>query len=168
MSINDSDYDDDFSDLEDDTQRNKYITFALDDEAYGIEIKFVTEIIGLQKITHLPDMPDFFKGVINLRGTVIPIIDMRKRFKLPPVTFTERTCIIVVNIEEYILGLIVDEVSEVLDIPGENVSPPPKTSRTVQNRYIKGIGKVGDAVKVILNVDSIFTEDELSGIMESV
>ena len=115
--------DDEYLDDETDSQKDKYITFLLGKEEYAIEIRFVMEIIGLQKITQIPDMPEFIKGVINLRGKVYPIIDMRKRFRLAEIPYNDRTCIIIISIEETTVGLIVDEVSEVLDIPSDQIDP---------------------------------------------
>ena len=149
---------------DEDSQLNKYITFTLGNEEYAIEIRYIVEIVGLQKITELPDMPDFLNGVINLRGDVIPIIDVRKRFKLDPKSYTVRTCIIIVSINEASIGLIVDEVSEVLDIEEENISVPPKTSTKQHGRFVKGIGKVENSIKIILDVEKILSEDELSDV----
>jgi purine-binding chemotaxis protein CheW len=162
------DNEDDFLDDEVDSQKDKFITFKLDDEEYAIEITYVIEIVGLQKITVLPDMPDYVKGVINLRGIVIPIIDVRRRFKLQDKNYNERTCIIVVKINSATLGLIVDEVSEVLNIPADKVDPSPMTGSKLQNRFIKGIGKVGEKIKMILNIDRILNEEELEEITANV
>jgi purine-binding chemotaxis protein CheW len=149
---------------EEDTQKDKYLTFHLANEDYALEIKFVTEIIGVQKITEVPDMPDFVKGVINLRGKVIPVVDVRIRFRLEPIPYGDRTCIIVVDIDDTSIGLIVDEVSEVLNIPENQVDPPPQTSKGAKSRYIQGIGKVGEQVKIILNVQKLLNDDELEGV----
>ena len=138
-----------------DTQKDKYLTFHLADEDYGIEIRFVTEIIGIQKITKVPDMAHFIKGVINLRGKVIPIMDVRARFGLPSREYDERTCVIVVNVKEQDIGLVVDRVNEVADIPEAQVEPPPNTSQSQTTRYIRGIGKMGDAVKVLLDAEKL-------------
>ena len=159
------DYEDDEFEDDADSQKDKYITFKLDKEEFGIEIQYVIEIVGLQKITQLPDMPEFIKGVINLRGLVIPILDVRKRFRLEEIPYNDRTCIIVVSIQEAQLGLIVDEVSEVLDIPESQVSEPPKTS-IHKSRYIKGIGKVGNNVKIILNIEKILSEEEMNEVIK--
>ena len=159
------DYENEYLEDELDSQKDKYITFMLEQEEYAIEIMYVTEIVGLQKITILPDMPEFIKGVINLRGNVIPIISVRRRFRMEEIPFDERTCIIVVTIDQSSVGLIVDEVSEVLDIPNDKVDPAPRTGRS-QNRYIKGIGKVGENVKIILSLDSMLSEEEMAGLAE--
>lgn len=142
---------------EEDTQKDKYLTFLLAREDYGLEIRYVTEIIGIQKITRVPDMPNFIKGVINLRGKVIPVMDMRARFNLPAREYDERTCVIVVNIQEQALGLVVDRVNEVVDIPAEQVEPPPASAKGGASRYIRGIGKIGEEVKVLLEVERLMT-----------
>ncbi len=151
---------DDFME-EEDTQKGKYLTFHLADEDYGIEIRFVTEIIGIQKITEVPDMPDFVKGVINLRGKVIPVMDIRTRFMMPPLEYNDRTCIIVVNVHGTAVGLVVDEVSEVADIPGNQIEPPPRSNRAQSSRYIQGMGKIGDDVKILLDVNHLIYEEEI-------
>ena len=144
-----------------DTQKDKYLTFQLADEVYGIEIYHVTEVVGLQKITNVPDMPDFVKGVINLRGQVIPVMDVRTRFKMPPRDYDDRTCVVVVNVKETAIGLVVDEVSEVLDIPEKQIEPPPKVSKSGTSRFVQGLGKVGDRVTIILNAQKLLYEKEL-------
>jgi len=153
--------------LEDeDSQLDKYITFTLGKEEYAIEIRYVVEIVGLQKITELPDMPEFVRGVINLRGEVFPIIDVRRRFNMQEIPYTDRTCIIIVSIEDTSIGLIVDEVSEVLDIKPENISGSPKTVSRSRGKFIKGIGKVNEEVKIILDIEKILSEEELADVVE--
>jgi len=156
-----------FSEEVEDTQEDKYLTFSLGNEEYGIEIRNVTEIIGIQKITDLPNTPDFVKGVINLRGKVIPLIDIRLRFQLKERAYDERTCIIVINISNTSIGLIVDTVSEVIDIPAENVEPPPKINQGAGSRFIKGLGKVGENVKILLDIHKLLFDKELEQISES-
>jgi len=124
--------------------------------------------VGIQKITEIPDTPDYLEGVINLRGKVIPVIDVRTRFKLPKKPYGDRTCIIVVNLEETATGLIVDEVAEVLDIPANQIDPPPKTSKGARSRYITGIGKVGENVEIIVNTARILNDDELDDLKKIV
>jgi purine-binding chemotaxis protein CheW len=111
-----SEFEDEYLENEDSSQKDKYITFILGKEEYAIGIEFVKEIIGIQNITRLPDVDEYVMGVINLRGKIIPIVDMRLRFSLEQIPFGDRTCIIVLNIGEFTTGLVVDEVSEVLDI----------------------------------------------------
>ena len=149
---------------DDDTQKDKYLTFRLDVEDYGLEIRHVKEIISIQKITDVPDLPDFVKGVINLRGQVIPTLDLRLRFGLPFKEYDERTCIIITHMNDIQVGIIVDTVNEVLDIPQEMISPPPSVQKGVAHRFIQGLGRVGDEVKIILNAGKLLHEDELEAL----
>ena len=158
------DLDDDLFDDED-TQKDKYLTFRIASEDYGIAIANVTEIIGIQSITEIPEMADYIKGVINLRGKVIPVMDVRLRFKLPPREYDERTCIVVVEIDGTSVGLVVDTVNEVADIPEDQVEPAPKSKRK-GGIYIQGIGKIGQEVKILLDINRILYEDELETISE--
>ena len=164
FSQNAYDLDDDLFDDED-TQKDKYLTFRIASEDYGIAIANVTEIIGIQSITEIPEMADYIKGVINLRGKVIPVMDVRLRFKLPPREYDERTCIVVVEIDGTSVGLVVDTVNEVADIPEDQVEPAPKSKRK-GGSYIQGIGKIGQEVKILLDINRILYEDELETISE--
>ena len=148
-----------------DTQKDKYLTFHLAGEDYGIEIQYVIEIIGIQRITDVPDMPAFIRGVINLRGKVIPVMDVRARFNLPDRDYDDRTCIIVVNIDGTEVGLVVDEVSEVADIPSKNVEPPPKTGKGACGQYIQGMGKINNAVKILLDVHKLLFSEEMMALI---
>lgn len=141
-----------------DTQEGKYLTFLLINEEYGLEIQYVTEIIGIQRITEVPDVPDYIKGVINLRGKVIPVMDVRLRFGAAVREYDERTCIIVIQVKGQPMGLIVDRVSEVLDIPKQDIEPAPGMRRSRENRYIQGMGKVGERVKLLLDVEKLLEE----------
>ena len=152
---------DDHYDQDDNTQKDRYLTFHLASEDFGLEIRFVTEIVGIQKITKIPDLPEFVRGVINLRGKLIPVMDVRLRFNLPPREFDNRTCIIVVEIKDSSVGLVVDEVREVLSIPAAQVEPPPTTSKGRGNRYIKGIGKTDEEVKILLDAQQLLLEEDL-------
>jgi purine-binding chemotaxis protein CheW len=143
-----------------DTLKNMYLTFRLGKEDYGIEIRYVTEIVGMQKITEVPDMPIFVKGVVNLRGQVIPVLDMRLRFNMEPRNYDERTCIIVVNIGGSQVGLVVDTVNEVRNIDNDQISPPPKTAGADSARYIQGMGKVGEEVIILLEGQRLLHENE--------
>jgi purine-binding chemotaxis protein CheW len=146
---------------DEDTQHGKFLTFQLGEEVFGIEINFVTEIIGMQPITFVPEVPDYVKGIINLRGKIIPVIDMRLKFKKEPAEYNDRTCIIVIEITDIALGLIVDSVADVLNISDENIVPPPNYKTGFHNRYIKGIGKVDNNVKLLLDCEKIISENEL-------
>lgn len=131
---------------------DKYLTFNIGDEEYGIEIRYVTEIIGIQEITTVPEMPTHIKGIINLRGTIIPVIDIRIRFNRQITSYNDRTCIIVVNINDMTVGVIVDAVQEVANIDESSVVKPPTHNSSSSNQYIKNIGRRDD--KVILLIDS--------------
>lgn len=147
-----------------DVQQDKFLTFVINGQDYGIDIRYVTEIIGIQKITELPELLNFMKGVINLRGKVIPIIDVRLRFGFPAREYDDRTCIIVVNIDEDSIGLVVDSVNEVLDIPATLIDPPPKVKKGKENRFIQGLGKVKDSVKILLDVHRLLFDEEKEAI----
>jgi purine-binding chemotaxis protein CheW len=138
----------------------KYLTFQLAQEEYGVQILKVREIIGLMGITAVPRMPDYMKGVINLRGKVIPVIDLRLKFGLEELEHTDQTCIIVVDVGREV-GIIVDTVSEVLDIVGQNIEPPPSMGGNVDTSFILGMGKVGEEVKMLLDIDQVLTGQEL-------
>ena len=145
-----------------DTLKNMYLTFRLGNEDYGIEIRYVTEIVGMQKITEVPDMPVFVKGVVNLRGQVIPVLDMRLRFHMESRPYDERTCIVVVNINETQVGLVVDTVNEVRNIDAEQISPPPRTAGADSAQYIQGMGKVNEEVIILLEGQRLLYEHELA------
>ena len=147
-----------------DTQKGKFLTFSVGREAYGIEIKFVTEIIGIQDITEVPELPNYVKGIINLRGKIIPVIDVRLRFKKQPKEYNDRTCIVVIEIKDISIGLIVDNVAEVINIDDNNIVPPPDIKTGFHNRYVRGIGKVGNEVKLLLDCDKLLNEDELENL----
>lgn len=145
---------------EEDTQKDKYLTFSLGNEYYGIEIRYVTEIVGMQPITEVPELPEYIRGLINLRGKIIPVMDVRLRFKKPPKEYNDRTCIIVVDIRDISIGLVIDSVSEVLSIPEGDIVPQPEFNTSIKNKYIKGIGKVGNDVKLILDCNKLLTDEE--------
>lgn len=153
---------------EEESQKNKYLLFKLGNEVYGVNILHVTDIIELQKITEVPDMPDYIRGVINLRGQVIPVMDLRLRFNMEFREYDDRTCIIIVNVDDNPLGFIVDTVSEVEDIPEKNIDPPPdfKGSET-KERYIMGLGKVDNEVKILIDVNKLVRNEELETVKEN-
>lgn len=149
------------------TQNNKYLLFNLGDEVYGIDIANVTEIIEMQKITDVPDMPDFIKGVINLRGRVIPVMDLRLRFEMDERGYDDRTCIIIVNIDDKSMGFIVDTVAEVHDILEKDIEPPPAfNTDSGKNNYISGLGKLEDRATILIDVHRLLNERELEVIAE--
>jgi purine-binding chemotaxis protein CheW len=145
---------------QEDTQHGRYLTFNLGEEVFGLEIRYVTEIIGMQPITKIPEVAAYIKGIINLRGKIIPVIDMRLKFGKESIEYDDRTCIVVVDTEEMIVGLIVDKVSEVITIDDENVVPPPSQRTGIRNRYIQGIGKIDGNVKLLLDVKKLFDVEE--------
>lgn len=146
---------------EEDTQHGRFLTFLLDSEIFGIEIKFVTEIIGLQEITIVPEVPNYVKGIINLRGKIIPLIDVRLKFGKEPIPYDDRTCIIVIDVNGVSIGLIVDNVDEVLTIDDNNISAPPQNKTGFENRYIKGIGKVNNHVQLLLDSEKLLRANEM-------
>ncbi len=152
--------------LEDqDSMEGMYLTFELAEEGYGLEIRHVIEIIGIQQVTCVPDMPEHVIGVLNLRGKVIPIIDVRLRFNLEAREYDDRTCIIVVDVDGVSVGLVVDKVNEVVDIPRQNIEPPP-LSRKTEHRYIQGLGKIDQKVKILLDINALLGEDQLAETFE--
>ena len=144
-----------------DTQKDKYLTFTLGEELYGIDIRAVIEIIGIMPITKVPEVPAYVQGIINLRGKIIPVVDMRLRFGQEYRPYSDRTCVIIISVNDVLIGLIIDGVSEVLTIPENSIVPPPEL-KSVRNRYVKNIGKLSEE-KVVLLLDwkKLFsTEDE--------
>ncbi|HNW93632.1 MAG TPA: chemotaxis protein CheW [bacterium] len=151
-------------------QAGKYLTFVLGKEEYGLEILKVREIIGILEITPVPRTPEFIKGVINLRGLVIPVIELRQKFGLPSLAYTPETCIIVVEVTvedgNVLMGIIVDTVSEVLDIAAADIEPPPQFGGGISAQYILGMGKAKGKVKILLDVDAVLNSDELIQVKE--
>ena len=150
---------------EEDMQHGRYLTFSLENEEFGIGINFVNEIIGMQKINDIPEVSSFVKGIINLRGSIIPIIDMRLKFKKEPAEYDDRTCIVIVAISGISAGLIVDKVAEVINIDDNDISLPPDYRTGFQNRYINGIGKLKDSIILLLDCEKLFKEDEFDEIV---
>jgi purine-binding chemotaxis protein CheW len=148
-------------------KEGKYLTFALAREEYGLEILKVREIIGYMNITAIPQTPAFVKGVINLRGQVIPVIDLRAKFGMDTKDVTEETCIIVVEITQkgrkFNTGIVVDHVQEVLDIAGDKIEESPQFGSSVNTDFILGMGKVGESVKILLDIDKVLSGADLSG-----
>ncbi len=144
----------------------KYLTFCLAGEEYGVEILKVRESIGIMDITAIPQVPSEVKGVINLRGKVIPVIDLRLKFGLDPAEYTEQTCIVVVDVGS-LVGVIVDTVQEVLDIPSAQIDPPPPLGAAVDTSFVLGMGKVKDDVKILLDIDKVLGAAELTALLEA-
>ena len=147
-------------------QRNKYVTFKSGNEYFGLKIEYVNEIIVYQEITEIPESDDYIKGLINLRGKIIPVIDVRIRFKQEPMEYTDRTCIIIVNVNDIVVGLIVEKIAEVVEIKEEDILPPPSIviggEEKVQNKYVYAIGKVGDSVKLLVDPDRILKDEDIA------
>lgn len=143
----------------------KYLTFKLGTEGYGIGILKVQEIIGMMSVTHVPRIPEFIRGVINLRGKVIPVVDLRLKFRLENHEDTERTCIIVVQVAQsdsrVTMGVIVDEVSEVLYIESNQIEAPPTFGTSVNTDFLMGMGKIGERVVMLLDVDKVLSREEV-------
>ena len=154
---------------EHDAQKGKYMTFKSGNEYFGLKIQYVNEIIGFQAITAIPETEDYIKGLINLRGKIIPVIDVRIRFRQPPFDYNDRTCIIVIDVKSTVVGLIVEKIAEVVEIREENILPPPSIGRAdkVQNKYVYGIGKVGDSVKLLLDPDKLLNDEDMSVIEQA-
>jgi len=140
----------------------RYLTFVLGEEVFGIGISFVKEIIGLQPINPIPEAPEHIKGIVNLRGKVFPVIDMRLKFKKQPEPYTDRTCIIVIDAGENSVGLIVDRVAEVSTMKDEDIAPPPAKWAGAGGRYLSGIGKQGEHIILLLDCEKLFTEQEIT------
>ncbi len=151
----------DIDEEEDDTVKNKYLTFIIEDEVFGIDIGRVIEIISVPTITWIPENPDATKGIINLRGSIIPVIDVRIRFQKEEREYDALTCIIVIEHEQNQIGLIVDTVNEVIYIPKKFVSSPPNVKLKYQNRFIKAIGKMHDKVQLLLDLDKFLYSETI-------
>lgn len=145
----------------------KYLTFILDNEEYGLEILKVREIIGVMVITSVPQTPDFIKGVINLRGKVIPVVDLRLKFGMKEMEYSKETCIIVVDVQGLLMGIVVDTVSEVMDIADSEIEPPPAFGSKVKTDFILGMGKFKEKVKILLDIAKILSTDEVAILEEA-
>ena len=142
----------------------KYLTFFLANEEYGLEILKVREIISVMEITSVPQTPDFIKGVINLRGKVIPVVDLRLKFGMSEKEYTKETCTIVVDVQGLLMGIVVDTVSEVLDISKSDIEPPPSFGSTIKTDFILGMGKVKGEIKILLSIGKILSAEEFATI----
>lgn len=152
-------------------KEGKYLTFTLAEEEYGIGILKIKEIIGMLPITSVPQTPEFVKGVINLRGKVIPVMDLRLRFGMPSIDYSDRTCIIVVEVGgqagTILVGIVVDAVSEVLNIKGDDIEKSPTFGAKLDTDYILGMAKMEGGVKILLDIDQVLSKDELSLLSEA-
>lgn len=146
-------------------QGGKFLTFLLSNEEYGVPIQNVREIIGIMEITDIPRTPDFIKGVINLRGKIIPVVDLRVKFGLEEKEYTQRTCIVVVDIcfadVKKLMGVVVDTVSEVINIQKDDIEPPPEYSSQSHLEFLTGLGKVKGKVVLLLDIEKVLSSDEM-------
>lgn len=143
----------------------KFLTFLIDGQYFAIPIEDVREIIATQSVTQMPDFPEYVKGVINLRGSIIPLVDLRLRFRKPEKERDEYTSIVITSIEGTDVGFVVDAVDEVLDIDKEHLASPPKMGEG-SARYLKGIGRVGEKIVLLLDVGALLSGEEIAGIAE--
>lgn len=143
------------------TDGSQYLTFQLGDELYGVDILCVQEIKGYTTVTRIPNTPPHIKGVLNLRGTIVPIVELRTKFSMPTIDYTMLTVIVVVVVRDRIMGLVVDSVSDVLIIDQKDVQPPPQFGAKVDVSVLTGIGKSGDKLVALLNIDRLLTESEM-------
>lgn len=151
-----------------DARAGKYLTFQIGKEEFGVAVLKVREIMGVQDITAVPRTPAYLKGVINLRGKVIPVVDLRLKFGLAAIDYTQRTCIIVVQVKgasgPLLMGIVVDEVSEVLTLASADIEDTPDFGANVETRYILGLAKVKDKVKILLDIDEVLSAQEVHGL----
>lgn len=154
--------------LEEDTQKGKFMTFRTGKEFFGISISYVHEIISMQAITGVPEVEDYIKGLINLRGKIIPVIDVRTRFKMEPIEYDDRTCIIVISVKSMMIGLIVEKIAEVDDIDDNDIVPPPTLGNKVKehNKYVYGLARKGGSVKLLLDPEKLIKDDDLENLEE--
>jgi len=141
------------------TQIDMFITFTIDKEDFAIPICYINDIQSNLAITQVPSVPNYVKGISNIRGTIIPVIDVRTRFRKNEIEYDDRTCIVVIDYDGFTIGLVVDAVKAVLNIPQENVFPPPSYKMGYFNKYIKNIGRVGENVKLILDLERLINDD---------
>lgn len=155
--------------LEEDAQKGKFMTFQAGKEFFGISISYVNEIIAMQPITKVPEVEDYIKGLINLRGKILPVIDVRARFRMEPLEYTDRTCIMVINVKSTIVGLIVERIPEVDTIQDDDIVPPPALGGkrdSEQNKYVYGLARTGGTVKLLLDPERLIKEEDIQAIEE--
>lgn len=155
---------------EDDAQKGKFMTFQTGKEFFGISISYVNEIIAMQPIAPIPEVDDYIKGLINLRGKIIPVIDVRTRFKMEPSEYTDRTCIIVIDVKSTMIGLIVERIAEVDTIADDSIVPPPTLGRKEHehNKYVYGLARTGDSVKLLIDPEKLIRQDDIETVLEDV
>lgn len=150
--------------MEEDASKGKFMTFQTGKEYFGISISFVNEIIAMQPITAIPEVDDYIKGLINLRGKIIPVIDVRLRFKMEPVEYNDRTCIIVIDVKNTVIGLIVEKIAEVDDIMDDDIVPPPTIGHkdNESNKYVYGLARTGDSVKLLIDPERLIKQEDIN------
>ncbi|HHT16225.1 MAG TPA: purine-binding chemotaxis protein CheW [Papillibacter sp.] len=144
-----------------DGQKDMFMTFVVGKETYGIEICHIIEIIGMQEYTEMPEMPEYIKGIINLRGNIIPLMDVRLRFRMEPRPYDDRTCVIVTVVDTVLVGLIVDGVSEVITLPEDSISSLQGLAGTQGNRFVRNVGKTPSGIVLIVDPNKLVNDDEL-------
>lgn len=154
--------------IEEDGEKGKFMTFQTGNEIFGISISYVNEIIVIQPITAIPEVEDYVKGLINLRGKIIPVIDVRTRFNLEPIEYTDRTCIIVISVKNMSIGLIVERIAEVENIMDEDIVPPPKIGNkdNLQNKFVYGVARTGNTVKLLLDPEKLIKDEDFGSFAE--
>lgn len=152
--------------LEEDSQKGKFMTFQTGKEYFGISISYVNEIIAMQPITAIPEVDDYIKGLINLRGKIIPVVDVRIRFKMEPKEYTDRTCIIVIDVKSTVIGLIVEKIAEVDTILDDDIVPPPSIGHreNEHNKYVYGLARTGNSVKLLLDPERLIKQEVLEAL----
>ncbi len=141
----------------------QFMTFKSGNEYFGIELRYVNEIMCMQPITQVPEVEDYIRGLINLRGKIVPVIDVRMRFKQEPFEYNDRTCIIIIDVKDTVVGLIVETIADVVTIKDDDIEPPPSlASGNAKNRYVYGLGKVGDSVKLLLNPEKLIRDEDIT------
>jgi len=144
----------------------QFLTFNLADEYYGVDILKVQEIKGYTTVTRIPNTPDYLKGVLNLRGTIVPIVDLRMKFGMGTTEPTSFTVVVVVNVRNRVMGFLVDAVSDVLDLNAKNIQPPPELGSAVDIDFVAGIGNANDRLVTLLDIDRVLTEDEVADVVD--
>lgn len=149
--------------LEEDAQKGKFMVFQTGKESYGISISYVNEIVRMQPITAVPEVEDYIKGLINLRGRIIPVIDVRIRFKMEPIEYTDKTCIMIINVKSTTIGLIIEKIAEVDTIMDEDIVPPPSLGHreNEQSKYVYGLARNGDTVKLLLDPEKLIKDEDI-------
>ncbi len=145
----------------------EFLTFTLGNEEYGVDILKVQEIRGYDTVTRIPDTPDFVKGVINLRGTIVPVIDMRLKFKLGTATYDDFTVMIILNVAKRIVGMVVDGVSDVIGLTADQIRPAPELGRTLDSEFLTGIGALEKRMLILVDIEKLIGSAEMSLVAES-